>query len=98
MAERILKPASAKTDTNWKIDGSEISTREEKTKGLEREGNSGEIRNYLEKLGFTKAADGTMTMKVQSNTVKRNEKGNVVERRTADGKILTSTEKENSRD
>ena len=97
MAERISKPASAIHSANWKIEGSEISTREEKTKGLEREGNSGEIRDYLERLGFTKAADGTMTMKVQSNTVKRDAKGNVVERRTADGRILTSTEREEAR-
>ena len=34
---------------------------------------------------------------VQSNTVKRDAKGNVVERRTADGRILTSTEREEVR-
>ena len=97
MANRISSPASAKASTNWKIEGSEISTKEERTRGLEEQGNSGEIRDYLETLGFTKAPDGIMTMRVESNTVKRDAKGNVVERRDADGRILTSTEREEVR-
>ncbi len=93
MTKRTSNPASAKIDTNWKIDGSEISTKEERTQGLEREGNSQEIENILLSQGFIQGPDG-MTIKVESNTVKKDAKGNVVERRTGDGQILTSTERE----
>ena len=96
--ERISDP---NTDENWKIANMEMIPNNEKDmtkrkKELTKAGHADVADNLLELLG-AKNENGIQTFAVENNTVGRNAKGEIVERKDKKGKILTSVERENVR-
>ena len=96
MAEkkRIAEPNK---DENWVIAGSQIACERAKNKGLSKDGHSEIAKNLMDEIAKQIDENGVVFISAESNEVVRNDRGEIIERRSGEGKVLTTTEKQEER-